>query len=89
MERTSKILFWCMVMGFAVLLIWFGMIAFGGEAVYALHTNLGTIRMVPIDLFMAANYIGIGLWKMAVILFFAIPWLAIKITECHDKATSK
>jgi len=79
MEKVKDILFWCMVMGFAVLLIWFGMVAFAGEQLHALHTNLGTIRGLSLDLFMSANYIGIGMWKMAVMLFFAIPWLAMKI----------
>ena len=29
MENIRKTLFWCMVMGFAVMLIWCGMIVFG------------------------------------------------------------
>ena len=79
MERIRNILFWCMLLGFGVLLIWFGMIVFAGEQVHALHTNLGTVRGLSLDLFMSANYIGIGMWKMGVIFFFAIPWLAMKI----------
>ena len=81
MESIRKTLFWCMVLGFAVMLIWFGMIVFGGEAIHAFHTDLGTMRMMPLELFMAANYIGVGMWKMAIILLFAIPWLAIKIVS--------
>ena len=79
MESMRKVLFWSMVMGFAVMMIWFAMIVFAGEAILSLHTELGTIRMVSPELFMAANYIGIGIWKMCVIFLFAIPWLAMKI----------
>lgn len=79
MEQIRQILFWCMVLGFAVLLIWLGMIVFAGEQIHALHTNLGTVRVLSLELFMSANYIGIGMWKMCVILCFAIPWLAMKI----------
>jgi hypothetical protein len=79
MEKVKDILFWCMVLGFAVLLIWSGMIVFAGEQIHALHTNLGTVRVLSLDLFMSANYIGIGMWKMGVIFLFAIPWLAMKI----------
>ena len=79
MKQIRKTLFWCMIFGSAVLLIWFGMIAFAGEAIHSLHTEIGTVRMLPLDLFMSANYIGIGLWKMCVIFCFAIPWLAMKI----------
>ncbi len=79
MKKVTDILFWCMAMGFAVLLIWFGMIVFAGEQIHALHTDLGTVRALSLDLFMAANYIGIGMWKMGLMFFFAIPWLAMKI----------
>ena len=79
MEKIKNILFWCMILGFAVMLIWFGMIVFAGEAIHALHTELGTLRMMSLELFMSANYIGIGLLKMCVIFCFAIPWLSIKI----------
>ncbi len=83
MEKVKDILFWCMLIGFAVLLIWFGMIVFAGELIHSMHTEIGTLRMVPLELFMSANYIGIGIWKMCVILCFAIPWLAMKIVGNH------
>ena len=79
MENVKNVFFWCMVMGFAVMLIWLGMIVFAGESLYSFHTEIGTMRMVSIQSFMSANYIGIGMWKMCVILCFAIPWLAMKI----------
>ena len=81
MDNARRVLFWCMVMGFAVMLIWFGMIAFTGEAIHSLHVGLGTVRMLPLETFMTANYIGIGMWKMAVIFAFAIPWLAMKVVD--------
>ena len=80
MERVRSILFWCMIMGFGVMLIWFGMIVFAGEAIHSFHTELGTVRMLSLEVFMTANYIGIGLWKMCVIFCFAIPWLAMHFT---------
>ena len=79
MEPVKKVLFWCMVCGFLVMMIWFGMIVFAGEYIHTFHVQLGTVRMMPLELFMSANYIGIGIWKMCVIFCFAIPWLAIKI----------
>lgn len=80
MEKVRKILFWCMLMGFAVKFLWMGMIIFGGEWIYSFHSNLwGLNELFSKDLFYQANFIGIGTWKMAVILCFAIPWLAMKI----------
>ncbi|MHC4553306.1 MAG: DUF6868 family protein [Planctomycetota bacterium] len=40
MEKVRKILFWCMLMGFAVKFLWMGMIIFGGEWIYSFHSNL-------------------------------------------------
>lgn len=80
MHKLEKILFWCILMGFAIQLIWMGMILFGGQAIYSLHSNLWHMdELFSMEWFMRANFIGIGMWKMAVILFFAIPWLAMKI----------
>jgi hypothetical protein len=79
MKKFEDTLFWCMVLGLAVLLIWFGMIVLAGEQIYVLHTDLGTVRLLSQEVFMSANYIGIGMWKMGVIFFFAIPWLAMKV----------
>ena len=79
MSKIENILFWCMVLGFAVWLVWFGMVALAGESLYSFHTEFGTIRMMSLELFMAASYVGIGLWKMCVLLCFAIPWLSMKI----------
>ena len=80
MEKIRKILFWCMLLGFAVLFIWFGMMLFASDAIYSLHSRLwGMDQLFSKEFFMTANFIGIGMWKMAVILFFAIPWLAMKI----------
>ena len=79
MERIANVLFWCTVLGLVVMLIWFGMIVFAGESIHSIHSELGTLRMMPLELFMSANYIGIGIWKMCVIFCFAIPWLAMKV----------
>ena len=80
MEKVKEILFWCMLMGFAVMFIWMGMIIFGGQAIYSLHSRLWQMdRFFSKEFFYTANLIGIGMCKMAVILFFALPWLAIKI----------
>ena len=78
MEKVRKVLFWCMLMGFGVMFIWFGMILLGGKAIYSFHSRFwGMDQLFTKEFFYTANLIG--MWKMAVILFFAIPWLAMKI----------
>jgi hypothetical protein len=78
-KKVEMMLFWSAVMGFTVMFIWFGMIFFAGEAIYEFHEKVCPMEMISLQTFMTANLIGIGMWKMAVILCFAIPWLAMKI----------
>ena len=82
MEKIEKSLFWSMLMGFAVMVLWMVMIIFLGDWIYAFHSRLWQMdQYFPKELFYSANLIGVGMWKMAVMLFFAIPWLALKIIE--------
>jgi hypothetical protein len=67
-------------MGFAIMFIWMAMIIFTGDWIYAFHSKLWQMdQFIQKQLFMSANLIGIGMWKMGIFLFFAIPWLAMKI----------
>lgn len=80
MEKIEKLLFWCMILGFAVQIIWMVMILMGGDWIYSFHSGLWQMdKMISKEFFYSANLVGIGMWKMAVMLFFAIPWLAMKI----------
>ena len=81
MEKIERILFWCFILGFIVMFIWMGMMFFAGDFIYSFHFDEGAWLngMISKELFFTANLIGIGMWKMGVILYFLIPWLAIKI----------
>ena len=82
MEKIRKMLFWCMIIGFAVQLIWMAMILFGGESIYSFHSGLWQMdQMISKEFFYTANLVGIGIWKMSIMFCFAIPWLAMKIIE--------
>ena len=71
-----------MVMGFVLMFVWMLMLIVGHDAIYKLHSGLwGLHEVMTIETFCMANLIGIGLWKMGVMMFFAIPWLAIKFTN--------
>lgn len=71
-----------MIMGIVVLFAWMVMLIVAHDAVYKFHSGLwGLDEIMTLEFFCTANLIGIGLWKMAVMFFFAIPWLAIKFTN--------
>jgi hypothetical protein len=69
-----------MIIGFVVQVIWMVMIIWGGETIYSFHSGLWQMdQMITKEFFYTANLVGVGMWKMAVMLFFAIPWLGMKI----------
>ena len=80
MEKISKVLFWCFIMGFAVMFIWLGMLLSAGDGMYQMHTKIFALETSK-GTYMLLHLCGIALWKMVVILFFCIPWLAIKIVS--------
>lgn len=77
-SRIEAILFRSWVMGFIILAIWFLAILFLSEQVLAIHSQIFGLTRHEFDLIM---YCGMGLWKLVVILFFLIPWAAIRMTR--------
>ena len=63
-------------MGFVILIFWFGFFVFGADFIYRIHSSLFQITREQFDVMM---YFGMMFWKLFVILFFLIPYLAILI----------
>ena len=67
---------WCALLNMAVLTIWWMMILVASDWIYRLHTRwFGMSR----ETFDAMHYGGMGLYKVAIYLFFIVPWLALVI----------
>ncbi|MDP8246452.1 MAG: hypothetical protein P9L94_20390 [Candidatus Hinthialibacter antarcticus] len=77
LQLTASVLFWCTVIGFGILLIWFGFILIGFmDFAYSIHSQFGSFSRQQFDIMM---YMGLMFWKMAVMLFFLLPYISIKI----------
>ena len=73
-EILGKVLLRCWVFGFLLLLLWFG--SFMTGTLHKLHGPM--FGLSPNDL-NVIHYSGMAFAKLAVILFFFCPWLAIKL----------
>jgi hypothetical protein len=71
----SRVLLRCWIFGFAVLFIWLGAILLMGNVIHDLHGPLFGLTNHELDVIF---YCGMGLWKLAVLACFFIPWLSIK-----------
>ena len=72
----SKFLLWCLLLGFALLLLWFLLFLLGGDFAYGIHGDMFDLTKHEFDVM---NYHGMALLKMTIFVFFLIPWIATRI----------
>ena len=75
-NEIKDFLLWCMAVNFAILLFWALLLAFSPRWVHALHS-----RCLPIgeQHFYAIHYGGMMIYKLAIMMFNAVPWVALHI----------
>ncbi len=67
---------WCTILNLGVLIITGLFLAIGGDFVYWLQSKFFPI---PRQTFDVAIYCWIGLYKLVVIVFNVVPWIALSI----------
>ena len=72
--EMKDILLWCVVINYAVLIVWFGVFVVAHDWLYKLH---GRWFKVPVDTFDAIHYAGMAAYKIGILLFFLVPLLAL------------
>jgi hypothetical protein len=76
LEVIAKVLLRCWIFGFATLMIWFGFFMVAPTVIYGLHGSMFDLTRSQLSVI---HYCGMGLTKLAVGLFFFIPWVAIRM----------
>ncbi len=75
-ETLRAALGWSALFGYALLLAWFAVIVFARERIYALHRRWFALEARQFD---AIHYALMGAFKLATLLLFALPWLALHV----------
>ncbi len=75
-ELLRELLFWSAVIHIGLLAWWALIIIFAHDLVYRLHTRWFRI---PEERFDAIHYAGIAFYKICIILFVIVPYLALLI----------
>lgn len=78
METVSAFLGWCTVINVGVLLWWFLFVWLAHDFTYRCHRKLSNISVETFD---AIHYGGMGIFKLGVLLFNLVPYLALKIVS--------
>ena len=77
-ELAQEILGWCSLINVALLLIWFLFIVFAHDWMFRIHTRWFKLSSEKFD---AIHYAGIGLFKMTIVIFNVVPYLALRIAS--------
>lgn len=82
-DTLAKVLLRCGVFGYVLLLLSVGVILIAGDPIYRLNGSLFGLSKHELELII---YECIVLMKVIVLLFFWIPWLAIRLVLRKAKA---
>lgn len=70
------VLGWSAVINFGLLMWWFLWILFAHDFVYRIHSKW---FKVPVEKFDAIHYAGMAFYKITIIVFNVVPYLALRI----------
>ena len=75
-ETIRDVLAWCSVINFALLLLWFVGFLLARDWVYRVHGKWFTLSVEKFD---AIHYTGMAFFKICILLFNLVPYLAFRI----------
>ena len=73
---VRKVLRWCIVINYGVLLVWFLFFMLAHDGIYQLHGRWFPLSVQQFD---ALHYGGMALYKIGILLFNLIPYIALRI----------
>lgn len=76
----EDMLFWCTVINYAVLLLWFVVFVAARDWLFALHGRW--FRLSPSQ-FDVLHYGGMAIYKIAILVLNLVPYLALHIVSAH------
>jgi hypothetical protein len=77
-SEIKEVLLWCVVLNYAVMLIWFGVFVYAHDWIYRLHTRWFKLS---VETFNALHYAGLSIYKIGVILLNVVPLVALCLSS--------
>ena len=77
-EMVRSVIGWCAIVNYAVLIWWFLVFGFAHDWIYRLH---GQWFPMPIEQFNAIHYAGMAVYKIGVLLFAVVPYVALVLAS--------
>jgi len=83
LEVTGHVLIRCFVMGFIVLVFWFGALSLAGELAYTVHSKI--VLPISREQFYFIHYAGMLMTKAAISIMFLFPYIAIRLVTSEKR----
>lgn len=77
-EFVREAFLWCAVINYGILLFWFLLFSLAHDWMYQLH---GRWFRVSIECFDSIHYGGMAIYKIGVLLFNLVPYIALTISR--------
>ena len=81
LEMVGKVLLWCIVINYSVLLVWWLFFLLAHDWMYGLH---GLWFHLAREQFDALHYAGMALYKIGILLFNLVPSIALRLVGRAD-----
>ena len=78
LEMVRSLVGWCAIINYAVLIWWFLAFRFAHDWMYRLHSQWFSM---PIEQFNAIHYAAMAVYKIGVLLFTIVPYVALVIVS--------
>ena len=75
-EKIGLLFLWCAVINYCVIFVWFLLFVTLHNQLYQLH---GRWFRLSIEQFNALNYGGMMIYKLGILLFNLVPYIALRI----------
>jgi uncharacterized protein DUF6868 len=77
-NEIKSVLLWCVVLNYALLIIWFGVFVFAHDWMYRMH---GRWFKLSVETFDAMHYAGLSVYKIGILLLFLVPLVALYLVS--------
>lgn len=77
MKELSTFLWWCLLLNYLVLIIWFVAFIFAHDPMYRLHSRWFRVSVEKYDM---AHLLGMSVYKLGILLFNLVPAIALYLT---------
>ena len=81
-QKARRILGICTLLNYAVLIVWFAVFSLGYDWIYRLHSLWFSMSKENYDV---ANYLAMAVYKILVLVFNLIPYIALRLTASEEK----